>query len=118
MSEGPPVGFLIFWLVAVAWALTVWAIFIRWHGKRLPRRRQQALPTPRILVSTVGGGRAGLLNYTMPFVRFALDEEGVVFRFPFSEASVAWGDISRAILVQPMIPVGKGVEFRVPGHRP
>jgi len=47
-------------------------------------------------------------------VRFALDEAGVVFRFPFSTASVGWSDIARAVLVQPLIPVGQGVEFQLP----
>jgi len=47
-----------------------------------------------------------------------LDEEGVVFKVPFATASLAWRDITRAALVQPMIPLSKGVEFELPRNQP
>ena len=59
-----------------------------------------------------------MMNYTVPFVRFSLDEGGAVFRLPFNTASIAWKDIVRAALVQPMIPIGKGVEFQLERHAP
>jgi len=58
------------------------------------------------------------MNYTAPFVEFSLDEDGAAFKFPFNSASIAWKDMSRALLVQPMIPIGKGVEFQLAGHAP
>ncbi len=32
-----------------------------------------------------------------------------------TRASMAWSDIQHAVLIQPLIPVGMGVEFQVPG---
>ena len=114
---GPPTGFLIFWAIALAWAVGAWMLFIWLLSRQLPRRRQSdAAGRSGILIRATAGGRAGMINYTIPFVRFELDEDGIVFRFPFSVASATWNDISRATLIQPVVPVGKGVEFRVPGH--
>jgi hypothetical protein len=119
VSQGPPGWFLILWLLAVVGAAAAWVVYLRLQAESLPRRQlgDRAQP-PAVLVSTVGGGRVGMMNYTFPFVRFALDKEGVVFRFPFSTASVGWGDITRAVLIQPMIPAGKGVEFQLHRSQP
>ena len=119
VTQGPPGWFLILWLLGLVGAAAGWAVYLRLQKQSLPRRQlgERAQP-PGVLVSTVGGGRVGMMNYTFPFVRFALDEDGVVFRFPFSTASLGWRDITRAVLVQPMLPVGKGVEFQLPRNQP
>ena len=108
-----------FWLLYLVCAAAGWAVYLRLQSQSLPRRQlgERAQP-PAVLLSTVGGGRVGGMNYSFPFVRFALDEAGVVFKFPFSTASLGWRDITRAVLVQPLIPVGKGVEFQLPRSRP
>jgi hypothetical protein len=108
--------FLILWLLCMVVGLVGLAVYLRLQAQSLPRRRrmgERAQP-PAVLMRTVGGGRFGGTNYSFPFVRFAVDEEGVVFRFPFSTASLGWGDITRALLLQPMIAVGRGVELQLP----
>ncbi len=119
MRQGPPGWFLILWLLGLPCAAVGWAVYLRLQAQSLPRRQldERAQP-PAVLINTIGGGRVGMMNYSFPFVRFAIDEAGVVFKFPFSTATLGWNDITRAVLVQPMIPVGRGVEFQLPRSQP
>lgn len=112
----PQGWFLILWALCMVFAVVGLTVYLRLQAQSLPRLRRlgEGAQPPAVLMRTVGGGRFGGMNYSFPFVRFAVDEEGVVFRFPFGTASLGWGDITRAVLMQPMIPVGRGVEFQLP----
>jgi hypothetical protein len=109
--------FLAAWLFLAACVIGAWILFLRWQDRHLPRRSSSATP-PSVLFTALGGGRAGMVHYTWPLVRLVVDDEGVVFRFGSSTASVGWRDISRALLVRPRLRAGRGVEFQLPENQP
>ena len=67
------------------------------------------------VLDVAGGARFGLMNYTAPMGRLRIWTDGLEVTAIGSRASMGWGDIQRAVLIQPLIPVGMGVEFQVPG---
>jgi hypothetical protein len=67
------------------------------------------------VMDVAGGARFGLMNYTAPMGHLRIWTDGLEVTAIGSRASMGWGDIQRAVLIQPLIPVGMGVEFQVPG---
>lgn len=67
------------------------------------------------VLDVAGGARFGLMNYTAPMGRLRIWPDDLEVSAIASRASMAWSDIQRAVLIQPLIPVGMGVEFQVPG---
>jgi hypothetical protein len=92
-------------------ALALWALYRRWQQKALPHSpvRESAEGAP--LLELVGGARM-LLNYSIPFARLSLWERGISLSAPGANASLAWPEINRAVLIKPFVPVGSGVEFQ------
>lgn len=86
------------------------------NGSRIPRAAVGLLTgTVPPILDVVGGARFGLMNYTAPMGRLMIWADGLEVRAIASRASMAWSDIQQAVLIQPLIPVGMGVEFQVPG---
>jgi hypothetical protein len=83
---------------------------------RIPRAAVglQTGTVPPVL-DVAGGARFGLMNYTAPMGRLRIWTDGLEVTAISSRASMAWSDIQDAVLIQPLIPVGMGVEFQVPG---
>ena len=84
------------------------------NGSRIPRaavaiKSGNELP----LLDVTGGARFGLMNYSVPMGRLRIWTDGVEVTAIASGASMRWSDIQRAVLIQPFIPVGMGVEFQV-----
>ena len=67
------------------------------------------------VLDVAGGARFGLMNYTAPMGRLRIWTDGLEVAAIASRASMAWSDIQHAVLIQPLIPVGMGVEFQVTG---
>ena len=112
MSSGPPTWFLVLWVLLIGWSVLAWTFYLRWHARNLPRRAgSRTTPSAPALLSARGGGRIGWLNVTAPLVWLRIDGDGIVFKFAFATASLAWSDVTRATLVRPLIPLGQGVEF-------
>ena len=86
------------------------------NGSRIPRAAV-GLQTGTVppLLDVAGGARFGLMNYTAPMGRLRIWTDGLEVTAIPSRASMAWSDIQHAVLIQPLIPVGMGVEFQVPG---
>ena len=86
------------------------------NSSRNPRAAV-GLPTGTVppVLDVVGGARFGLMNYTAPMGRLRIWTDGLEVTAIASRASMAWSDIQHAVLIQPLIPVGMGVEFQVPG---
>ena|GEM_PF-4349998 len=86
------------------------------NSSRIPRAAV-GLPTGTVppVLDVAGGARFGLMNYTAPMGRLRIWTDGLEVTAIASRASMAWSDIQRAVLIQPLIPVGMGVEFQVPG---
>jgi hypothetical protein len=55
------------------------------------------------------------MNYSVPMGRLRIWTDGVEVMAIGSGASMRWSDIQRAVLIQPLIPVGMGLEFQVSG---
>ena len=85
-------------------------------SSRIPRAAVglQTGTVPPVL-DVAGGARFGLMNYTAPMGRLRIWTDGLEVTAIASRASMAWSDIQQAVLIQPLIPVGMGVEFQVPG---
>lgn len=85
-------------------------------GSRVPRAAV-ALQTGNELplLDVRGGARFGLMNYSVPMGRLRIWTDGVEVTAIRSGATMRWSDIQRAVLIQPFIPVGTGVEFQVLG---
>ena len=56
------------------------------------------------------------MNYSVPMGRLRIWTGGLEVAAPGTRASIAWIEIQRAVLIQPLIPVGAGVEFQVAGR--
>ena len=86
------------------------------NSSRNPRAAV-GLPTGTVppVLDVAGGARFGLMNYTAPMGRLTIWTDGLEVTAIASRASLAWSDIQHAVLIQPLIPVGMGVEFQVPG---
>ena len=86
------------------------------NSSRIPRAAVglQTGTVPPVL-DVAGGARFGLMNYTAPMGRLRIWTDGLEVTGIASRASMAWSDIHHAVLIQPLIPVGMGVEFQVPG---
>lgn len=106
---------LVLLAVIAASALGSLAI-VRANGSRIPRAPVafQTGTEPPVL-DVAGGARFGLMNYTAPMGRLRIWTDGLEVMAIGSRASMRWSDIQLAVLIQPMIPVGMGVEFQVPG---
>lgn len=86
------------------------------NGSRIPRATVAVQTENQLPVLDVrGGARFGLMNYSVPMGRLRIWPAGVEVTAVRSGASMRWSDIERAILIQPFIPVGMGVEFQVLG---
>ena len=86
------------------------------NGSRIPRETV-ALQTgnePPVL-DVRAGARFGLMNYLMPMGRLRIWPAGVEVTAIRSYASMRWSGIQRAVLIQPFVPVGMGVESQVLG---
>jgi hypothetical protein len=86
------------------------------NSSRIPRAAvglQTGTAAP--VLDVAGGARFGLMNYTAPMGRLRIWTDGLEVTAIASRASMAWSDIQHAVLIQPLIPVGMGVEFQVPG---
>ena len=57
-------------------------------------------------------------NYSIPFARLGLWERGISLSAPGTTASLTWPEITRALLIQPVVPIGSGVEFQASGYSP
>ena len=55
------------------------------------------------------------MNYSVPMGRLRIWTDGVEVTAIRSGATMRWSDIQGAVLIQPFIPVGTGVEFQVLG---
>jgi len=86
------------------------------NSSRIPRAAVglQTGTLPPVL-DVAGGARFGLMNYTAPMGRLRIWPDGLEVTAIASRASMAWSDLQHAVLIQPLIPVGMGVEFQVPG---
>ena len=109
------------WILAAFLVLSgvaIWALFRSWSRKALPHDAADVLgavaEAPQLDV--VGGARFGWMNYSMPMGRLRIWTRGLEVAAPGSHASMAWSEIQRAVLIQPLIPVGSGVEFQVAGR--
>ena len=109
------------WILAAFLVLSgvaIWALFRSWSRKALPHDAADVLgavvEAPQLEV--VGGARFGWMNYSVPMGRLRIWPGGLEVAAPGTRASIAWIEIQRAVLIQPLIPVGAGVEFQVAGR--
>ncbi|HEY1420008.1 MAG TPA: hypothetical protein VGG90_04790 [Candidatus Dormibacteraeota bacterium] len=98
--------------------MALWALFRSWFTKALPHDAAGVLGSvaEAPLLDVVGGARFGLMNYSMPMGRLRIWTRGLEVAAPGLRASMAWNEIRRSVLIQPLIPVGSGVEFQVAGR--
>jgi hypothetical protein len=69
-------------------------------------------------VVLVGGARIGAWNFSIPFARLRLSRVGIAVSVPFMKRESAWSGLVRASLIQPIIPIGQGVELQSAGSDP
>jgi hypothetical protein len=69
-------------------------------------------------VVLVGGARIGAWNFSTPFARLRLSRMGIAISVPFMRRESPWSGLVRASLIQPVIPIGQGVELESTGADP
>jgi hypothetical protein len=69
-------------------------------------------------VVLVGGARIGFMNFSTPLARLVLSQTGIGVSAPFMKRRFAWTGLARARLIQPLIPIGQGVELTSTSFEP
>ena len=102
-------------------ALVIGAAWIIARATENPDRARDAVvkaATSTGEVVLVGGARIGFMNFSTPLARMVLTQTGIGVSAPFMTRRFAWTGLARARLIQPLIPIGQGVELTSTSFEP
>jgi prolipoprotein diacylglyceryltransferase len=66
----------------------------------------------------VGGARIGRWNFSTPFAKMRVSHGGIEITAPFISRKADWTDLSSAHLIQPVVPIGQGLQIASKNSEP